>query len=51
VVLDGEKGSGRAKLAQAVGQYVNPDKNLRMFRVDGTTNGDEILTRAGRRDH
>jgi transcriptional regulator of acetoin/glycerol metabolism len=34
VVLEGEKGSGRAKLAQAVGQYVKPGKNVRILRSE-----------------
>ena len=34
VVLEGEKGCGRAKLAQAVGQYVNPGKTVRVMRVE-----------------
>ena len=34
VVLEGEKGSGRAKLAQAVGQYVKPGKNVRVLRSE-----------------
>jgi transcriptional regulator of acetoin/glycerol metabolism len=34
VVIEGEKGSGRAKLAQAVGQYVKPGKNVRVLRSE-----------------
>jgi sigma-54 dependent transcriptional regulator, acetoin dehydrogenase operon transcriptional activator AcoR len=34
VLLEGEKGSGRAKLAQAVGQYVHPMKTVRVVRAE-----------------
>ena len=34
VLLEGEKGSGRAKLAQAVGEYVNPGRTARVMRVE-----------------
>lgn len=34
VLLDGEKGSGRAKLAQAVAQYVHPIKTVRVMRAE-----------------
>ncbi|OBH53811.1 siderophore-interacting protein [Mycobacterium sp. E2479] len=34
VMLEGEKGSGRAKLAQAVAQYVHPTKTVRVMRAE-----------------
>ena len=34
VLLEGEKGSGRAKLAQAVAQYVQPGKTVRVIRAE-----------------
>ena len=34
VLLEGEKGSGRAKLAQAVAQYVHPIKTVRVMRAE-----------------
>ena len=34
VILEGEKGSGRARLAQAVGQDANPDRTVRVLRID-----------------
>jgi transcriptional regulator of acetoin/glycerol metabolism len=34
VLLEGEKGSGRAKLAQAVAQYVHPIKTVRVIRAE-----------------
>ena len=34
VLLEGEKGSGRAKLAQAVAQYVHPTKTVRVVRAE-----------------
>ncbi len=34
VMLEGEKGSGRARLAQAVGQYVKPGRSVRVMRAE-----------------
>ena len=34
VMLEGEKGSGRARLAQAVGQDVKPGRTVRVMRAD-----------------
>jgi transcriptional regulator of acetoin/glycerol metabolism len=34
VLIEGEKGSGRAKLAQAVGEYVRPGRVVRVMRVE-----------------
>jgi sigma-54 dependent transcriptional regulator, acetoin dehydrogenase operon transcriptional activator AcoR len=34
LLLEGEKGSGRAKLAQAVAQYVHPRKTVRVMRAE-----------------
>ncbi|MDQ2638562.1 MAG: GAF domain-containing protein [Actinomycetota bacterium] len=33
VILDGEKGSGRSRLAQAVGQHVKPGRTVRIMRA------------------
>jgi transcriptional regulator of acetoin/glycerol metabolism len=33
VMIDGEKGSGRARLARAVGQYVKPGRTVRVLRA------------------
>jgi transcriptional regulator of acetoin/glycerol metabolism len=44
VVLDGEKGSGRAKLALAVGQYVRPDKTIRVLRSESFATAEEFVT-------
>ncbi|WP_101946522.1 sigma-54-dependent Fis family transcriptional regulator [Mycobacterium sp. 3519A] len=34
ILVEGEKGSGRAKLAQAVAQYVHPGKTVRVVRAE-----------------
>jgi transcriptional regulator with AAA-type ATPase domain len=34
VMLEGEKGSGRARLAQAVGRYVKPGRTVRVMRAE-----------------
>lgn len=34
VMLEGEKGSGRARLAQAVGQYLKPGRTVRVLRAE-----------------
>ena len=34
VMIEGEKGSGRARLAQAVGQYVKPGRTVRVLRAE-----------------
>ena len=34
VMLEGEKGSGRARLAQSVGQYVKPGRTVRVMRAE-----------------
>jgi transcriptional regulator of acetoin/glycerol metabolism len=34
ILLEGEKGSGRAKLAQCVAQYVHPGKTVRVMRAE-----------------
>lgn len=34
VMLEGEKGSGRARLAQAVGQHVKPGRTVRVLRAE-----------------
>ena len=37
VLLEGEHGSGRAKLAKAVGEYVNPGRAVRVMRVENVS--------------
>ena len=34
VMIEGEKGSGRARLAQAVGRYVKPGRTVRVLRAE-----------------
>ncbi|WP_083179319.1 sigma-54-dependent Fis family transcriptional regulator [Mycobacterium scrofulaceum] len=34
VMIEGEKGSGRARLGQAVGQYVEPGRTVRVLRAE-----------------
>jgi sigma-54 dependent transcriptional regulator, acetoin dehydrogenase operon transcriptional activator AcoR len=34
VMIEGEKGSGRARLAQAVGQYMKPGRTVRVLRAE-----------------
>ena len=34
VMIEGEKGSGRARLARAVGQYVKPGRTVRVLRAE-----------------
>lgn len=43
VVLDGEPGSGRAKLAEMVAHHVRPDKTVRVLRIGRQAGADEIL--------
>lgn len=43
VVLDGEPGSGRAKLAEMVAHHVRPDKTVRVLRIGRQVGADEIL--------
>ena len=44
VVLDGESGSGRAKIAQAVAQHVNAEKMVRVLRIENFTGADDFVT-------
>lgn len=44
VVLDGEPGSGRAKLAEMVAHHIRPDKTVRVFRVGRRLSAEDILT-------
>jgi transcriptional regulator of acetoin/glycerol metabolism len=43
VALDGEPGSGRAKLAQAVGQHVSPERTVRVMRIDGFATAEGLV--------
>ncbi|MEV6338876.1 GAF domain-containing protein [Nocardia vinacea] len=43
VVLDGELGSGRAKLAEMVAHHVRPDKTVRVLRIGRRLGADEML--------
>ena len=43
VVLDGEKGSGRSRLAHAVGQYVSADKTVRVMRASQSMRAEGFL--------
>jgi transcriptional regulator of acetoin/glycerol metabolism len=44
VVLDGEAGSGRAKIAQAVAQHVNPDKVVRVLRMENFPGAEDLVS-------
>jgi transcriptional regulator of acetoin/glycerol metabolism len=44
VVLDGENGSGRAKIAQAVAQHVNAEKMVRVLRIENFTGADDFVS-------
>lgn len=43
VVLEGETGSGRATLAQAVAQHVNPERTVRVLRFANFDNPDAFI--------
>ncbi|MEV6099449.1 GAF domain-containing protein [Nocardia sp. NPDC051981] len=43
VVLDGEPGSGRAKLAEMVAHHVRPDKTVRVLRTGRHVSAEELL--------
>ncbi|MEU7765278.1 helix-turn-helix domain-containing protein [Nocardia sp. NPDC049190] len=43
VVIDGEKGSGRAKLAKSVVEHVNPGKIVRVLRMTDFADSDGLL--------
>jgi transcriptional regulator of acetoin/glycerol metabolism len=44
VALDGEPGSGRAKIAQAVAQHVNADKMVRVLRIENFSGAEDFIT-------
>jgi transcriptional regulator of acetoin/glycerol metabolism len=44
VALDGEPGSGRAKIAQAVAQHVNADKMVRVLRIENFSGAEEFIS-------
>lgn len=43
VVIEGERGSGRAKLGQAVAQYVMPQRAVRVIRLDKRGNAEDYV--------
>ncbi|MFG3524849.1 sigma-54-dependent Fis family transcriptional regulator [Nocardia nova] len=43
VVLDGEPGSGRAKLAEMVARHVRPGRAVRVLSLDGDRGGEDVL--------
>ncbi|MBY8862200.1 GAF domain-containing protein [Nocardia sp. CA2R105] len=43
VVLDGESGSGRTKLAEVVAHHVRPDRTVRVLRFDLSRGAEEML--------
>jgi sigma-54 dependent transcriptional regulator, acetoin dehydrogenase operon transcriptional activator AcoR len=44
VVVDGETGSGRAKIAQSVAQHVDADKMVRVLRVENFASAEDFVT-------
>jgi sigma-54 dependent transcriptional regulator, acetoin dehydrogenase operon transcriptional activator AcoR len=44
VVLDGEPGTGRAKIAQAVAQHLNPDKMVRVLRIENFSGAEDFIS-------
>jgi transcriptional regulator of acetoin/glycerol metabolism len=44
VVLEGESGTGRTKLAQAVVQHVSPERAVRVFRLGNFDSADDFIT-------
>jgi transcriptional regulator of acetoin/glycerol metabolism len=44
VVIEGERGSGRAKLGQAVAQFVAPQRSVRLLRVEKFSSADDFIT-------
>jgi transcriptional regulator of acetoin/glycerol metabolism len=44
VVLVGESGSGRAKIAQAVAQHVNAEKMVRVLRLENFAGADDFVS-------
>jgi transcriptional regulator of acetoin/glycerol metabolism len=44
VVLDGENGSGRAKIAQAIAQHVNAEKMARVLRIENFAGADGFVS-------
>ncbi len=43
VLLEGEQGSGRAKLAKVVGEYVNPGRAVRVMRVETVSTAGRLV--------
>ncbi|MDX1873800.1 helix-turn-helix domain-containing protein [Mycolicibacterium sp. 120266] len=43
VVIEGERGSGRARLGQAVAQHVNPSRTVRVLRAEDFSTTDAVI--------
>ncbi len=43
IVIEGERGTGRTKLAQAVAQHVTPDRSVRIHRLDQYRDPDDFI--------
>lgn len=43
VVIEGERGSGRAKLGQAVAQFVTPQRSVRVIRVETCSSAEDFI--------
>ncbi|MEB3031049.1 sigma-54-dependent Fis family transcriptional regulator [[Mycobacterium] nativiensis] len=43
VVIEGERGSGRAKLGQAVAQFVSPQRSVRVLRVEKFSSAEDFV--------
>lgn len=43
VVIEGERGSGRAKLGQAVAQFVTPQRSVRLLRVEKYGSAEDFI--------
>jgi sigma-54 dependent transcriptional regulator, acetoin dehydrogenase operon transcriptional activator AcoR len=47
VVIEGESGSGRAKLGQAVAQHVTPERRIRVVRAENFDSTDHFVAEVG----
>ena len=43
VVIEGERGSGRTRLGQAVAQFVTPERTIRILRVESFTTAEDFV--------
>jgi len=43
VVIEGERGSGRTRLGQAVAQFVTPERTIRILRVESFTTAESFV--------